>query len=114
MQPIINPIIIYIIGIIDKLYWLDVGILVLSAILAISTGFSCAVTSKPEKEDKQLFKASTICCVVCSVLLIATPTKETMYAMVVANYITPDNIQLVQGSMADFVKNVIDAVGDGK
>lgn len=114
MQPIINPIIIYIIGIIDKLYWIDAAILILSAISSISTGFSCAVTSKPEKEDKQLFKASAICCVVCSVILIATPTKETMYAMVVANYITPDNIQLVQGNMVDFVKNVMSAVGNGK
>lgn len=41
------------------------------------------------------------------------PSKETMITMLVSNYVTPDNIQAVQGNIVDFTKQLASAVTEG-
>ena len=42
------------------------------------------------------------------------PNKETMITMIAASYITPDNIQMTQGNIVEFIKQISEAVQNGK
>jgi hypothetical protein len=59
-------------------------------------------------------KISAIVAVVCAIVLIIVPGKDTLIAMLAASYITPDNIQLVQGNVLEFIKQISEAVQNGK
>lgn len=54
-------------------------------------------------------KISAIVAVTCAVVLIIVSSKDTLIAMLAATYITPDNIQAVQGNIIDFVKQIVKA-----
>jgi hypothetical protein len=54
-------------------------------------------------------KILAIVAAVCALVLIIVPDKDTLIAMLAATYITPDNIQMVQGNIMDFVKQIMEA-----
>lgn len=107
MEPIISPWIIYVLHVFDKLYF------------ACGMVLMCGVTISPllaifgnMEESECMMKYAKILAIVaaiCALALIIVPNKDTLIAMLAANYITPDNIQAVQGSIIDFVKQIIKA-----
>ena len=56
------------------------------------------------------FKLSFIIFCVSSLLFLFLPDRETVLAMLVTSYVTPDNIQAVQGNIVDFVSQIVNAV----
>ena len=100
MKPIINPAIIYVVNLFGSL---RVALIVAAVIFAILTIF-CAVEYMDMKdgnsdEDKQMtknfFRSSKrflVCFAFTFVLVVFTPSKDTCIEMLVANYVTPDNI----------------------
>lgn len=56
------------------------------------------------------FKLSFIIFCVSSLLFMFLPDRETILAMLAASYVTPDNIQAVQGNIVDFVSQIVNAV----
>lgn len=67
-----------------------------------------------EDLPKKYLKTAVIIAAVCGGMAIIIPNKETMITMIAASYITPDNIHLVQGSIVDFVRQISEAVQNGK
>jgi hypothetical protein len=107
MEPIISPWIIYALHVYDKLYF------------ACGMVLMCCVTIAPllaifgDMEDSEgmmkYAKILAIVAAICALSLIIVPDKDALIAMMATSYITPDNIQLVQGSIVDFVKQIIEA-----
>ena len=126
MQPIISP---------SIFYWFEI-ISNLKIFLSILFGLSCvglvfcivsfiAILVEEELEThtgkiiKKLCKLCTIITSIFGLLSIFTPSKETLMTMIVAKYVTPDNIIAVGGTIEESVSSiateiirVVEAAGD--
>lgn len=126
MQPIISP---------SIFYWFEI-ISNLKIFLSILFGISCvglvfcivsfiAILVEEELEThtgkiiKKLCKFCTIITSIFGLLSIFTPSKETLMTMIVAKYVTPDNITTVGGTIEESVSSiateiirVVEAAGD--
>ena len=108
MEPIISPWVIYVIHVLSSLHDTAMVFLTSSCILAIIM-FLPAIIEEAEEPQKYL-KMAVIIAAVSGGVIIIIPDKDSMIAMIAVSYITPDNIQLVQGSIVDFVKQISEAV----
>ena len=113
MQPIISP---------SIFYWFEI-ISNLKIFLSILFGLSCvglvfcivsfiAILVEEELEThtgkiiKKLCKFCTIITSIFGLLSIFTPSKETLMTMIVAKYVTPDNITAVGGTIEESVSSI--------
>ena len=113
MQPIISP---------SIFYWFEI-ISNLKIFLSILFGLSCvglvfcivsfiAILVEEELEThtgkiiKKLCKFCTIITSIFGFLFIFTPSKETLMTMIVAKYVTPDNITAVGGTIEESVSSI--------
>ena len=112
MEPIINPWLIYAVNMCGSLKEVATIIAILIALPISIIGIN--ITMEVNKEDKEFYirieKYLIGAFVVLLFLAVAIPTKETCLAMLAAYYITPDNIQTVQGNIVDFVEQLANAV----
>lgn len=113
MKPIISPWLIYFASRADNLmtfFGVIAGIcgsIAVGAFLAGLTGYN-----EPFKFRKTINK-SIIGCVVITIITIMTPNTETIYTMMAANEITPDNIQAIGKTgkdVVDYITEQIDKV----
>ena len=126
MQPIISP---------SIFYWFEI-ISNLKILLSILFGLSCvglvfcivsfiAMLVEEELEThtgkiiKKLCKFCTIITSIFGLFSIFIPSKETLMTMIVAKYVTPDNITAVGGTIEESVSSIatdivqiIEAAGD--
>ena len=126
MQPIISP---------SIFYWFEI-ISNLKILLSILFGLSCvglvfcivsfiAILVEEELEThtgkiiKKLCKFCTIITSIFGLLSIFTPSKETLMTMIVAKYVTPNNITAVGGTIEESVSSIateivqiVEAAGD--
>lgn len=115
MNPIIDPGTIYLICVIKNL---DI-ILILTMILPIL--FVVMIAAKLADDGNleyflgndpdmaaywKMVKWSLIISAVSMIIKIFLPTEKEMYAMAMANYITPDNLEMVKDSIIDFIKEI--------
>ena len=113
MQPIISP---------SIFYWFEI-ISNLKILLSILFGLSCvglvfcivsfiAILVEEELEThtgkiiKKLCKFCTIITSIFGLLSIFIPSKETLMTMIVAKYVTPDNITAVGGTIEESVSSI--------
>ena len=113
MQPIISP---------SIFYWFEI-ISNLKIFLSILFGLSCvglvfcivsfiAMLVEEELEThtgkiiKKLCKFCTIITSIFGLLSIFIPSKETLMTMIVAKYVTPDNITAVGGTIEESVSSI--------
>lgn len=112
MEPIISPWVIYALHIYDKIYFACLTLMIWSFVIAPLLALFGAV-----EEDKGMMKyakISAIVAVVCAIVLIIVPDKDALIAMMATSYITPDNIQAVQGNVLEFIRQISEAVQNGK
>lgn len=112
MEPIISPWVIYALHVFDKLYF------------ACGMVLMCCVTIAPllaifgDMEDSEgmmkYAKILAIVAAICALALIIVPDKDALIAMMATSYITPDNIQAVQGNVVEFIRQISEAVQSGK
>ena len=112
MEPIISPWIIYALHVYDNIYFTCRTLMMCGFIIAPLLALFGSM--EEEKCVMKYAKISAIVAVVCTIVLIIVPSKDTLIAMLAASYITPDNIQLVQGNVSEFIKHISGAVQNGK
>lgn len=118
MNPIIPSSWIYLIHVANTIYDLSIFVLMVSIVtlLLLGIGLLCDPPDS-EKIKKYTIKALKICAVtiIVSVLvLVLVPDKKTMYAMIVASMITPDNISGVEEHVIDIITSIANAVNNVK
>ena len=113
MEPIISPSIFYWIDVISTLSIISTGLFVLSAVVLILTLiFLIVFIAEDEfkgdfkKFYKKILIIFTIITTVFGLLFTFTPSKETLIAMTVAKYVTPDNITTVGGTIEESVSSI--------
>ena len=129
MNPIISPILIYLIGISSNIQWLCnllAGIAISFAVVATTIYLVNEIDAYGYDDDKQdtvrlcrkIIKYSIIYAVILGVIASLIPSKEVATAMVVANYITPDNLQgtndAIKSNLQDYVNIIVEAINKVK
>ena len=126
MEPIISPSIFYWIDVISTLSAISTGLFIFSAAaLGVALIFLIPLTVEDElkgyfgKLYKKILIILTIITTIFGLSCVFTPSKETLIAMTVAEYVTPDNITTVGGTIEESVSSIatdivqiIDAASD--
>ena len=108
MKPIISPWTIYFASRVDSLKILA-GCILVCCIIAICIAFiEGDIDYGSVLTHRSFMKKCVIISIISAVVLVITPSTETVYTMVVANEITPDNIQ----AFGKTGKNVVDYITD--
>lgn len=117
-EPIIRPLWIYLLDVVNGLELAFVIIAVLVGLGlcfgAMMMGFSL---SKDDYDDdykfgKKVIKITLPIVLVCLLLIAAIPSQKTVYTMVIADQVTPANIQYVGNTVEDCVDYMFDKVDD--
>lgn len=111
MEPIISPWIIYAVYLTNKINTVAVMFSLILGTCMI-TALAMYFSGDPEDSDtaKKFIKKAWIPLAVCLAVLVIVPDNQTMMSMIVVQYITPDNINVVQGNIVDFVGQIMQAV----
>lgn len=107
MEPIISTWLIYAVDILSKLQSISIIVTIASMVVFFVVLFEDDVDKSLRNK---LLKCSSIAFIICGLLALLIPDKDTMIQMIALSYITPDNIQLVQENIVDFVKRIAQAV----
>lgn len=112
MEPIISPWIIYAVSLAGKINTIAfVGAFILGVVIFIA---GAMYLMEDAKEAKGFIKKAWIPFAICMAMAILVPEKSVLLAMVAVQYITPDNVQAVQGNIVDFVGQIAQAAKDVK
>ena len=118
MEPIISPAWFYFIHVLNTIYGLSIFILFISIFLiVVSPLIADCARGDYEEQRKIMYKIIKICAVVaviCIILLIFIPDKKTIYAMIAASVITPDNIPIEKDQIVDFISRIVEVVHETK
>lgn len=106
MEPIISPLWFYLFNVID-----NITIFVALAFLIAALFCVYCVVERNIKENK-FFKIAIITSCISMLFLVFLPQKEVLYQMLVASYITPDNIAAVGDSASSIVDYIVESVNE--
>lgn len=113
---IINPWIFYAIDVLVSLE--DFLFTMILIILALFVGaFLGAIYEKSEESETYIkciswIKKLVIAFFICTSIVIAIPTRETMYTMLVSSYVTTDNIETVSDVIQDSVDYIFEKLNN--
>lgn len=124
MTPIINPLWFYLIDVlttIKEIFFLGYVIIIIILIAGLAGIAYCLIGAEFVTDEKSYndmwkkfflkpFKIISIIAVVLSCLTIFIPKEETMYKMMVANYITYENVDKATDAIKDGVDYVMDKI----
>lgn len=117
MKPIISPWLIYLIDLFDDLRELFGIASILLGCVAVVLSIIWLFSSMDYRQDekpivtcKKYLKKSVIWLCVSSLLFTVTPSKDTMYTMIVLDDVTTDNIQAIGKTGKDVVDYITDQI----
>lgn len=114
MEPIINPWLVYLVSVLTTIsHVAAVAIMVESTVIVVCIIVMSLTFNEGEyirNKTIKIMKITGIVMVVSVVIVTLIPSRDDMLVMFALSYITPDNIQLVQGNIVDFVKQIAQAV----
>ena len=119
MNPIIPPVWLYAIHVADKVYGISLFALIISlcALLMFFLNYAIDDPDDTRKQKGLTTKGMKVCLVIIVVsviVLILVPDKKTMYAMIAASVITPDNISGMENHVVELITNIANAVNNVK
>lgn len=117
MEPIINPLWFYLIDVVDNLSMVSIILLIIS-ILAFAIISFCAVASfiddTLEEKEKQIclkyLKMTLKVIIPCATIALFTPNSTTIYKMIIADNITPHNIEVVGNTIEDSIDYIFEKI----
>lgn len=128
MKPIINPWIMYVIGLVNNInYIFTAGIvfLFIAIIIAATFGFIRLVVDYDNFDEflednhtaVKWFKKGCISLIIAGIVIILIPSEKTLYSMVVLENVTPNNIEIAGNTgkdVIDYLFDKIDQMNDEK
>jgi hypothetical protein len=122
MNPIISPLTIYLINLMEPLHAVFIGTCIVFFVLGILNGIDYLDNkdSSTEKYQKQAQKAlgrtrrMAVICVLCMLLAVFVPSKNTIIEMIVAQHITVDNLNAGEEKLKDAIDYLVDKVKETK
>ena len=113
MEPIISPVWIYLINVANRIWVFSILTLVVAMfmIASLMSGW-IELFNRPDSEKvrRQWIKTFVIVMIVCMIIIVLFPNKDTMYAMLAASFITPDNISEGEEHLIDLVTKIVNII----
>lgn len=115
VMPIIDPMYLYLIEVLHNLDVLNQGVFI---ILTIGlSAFSCIWLLEDDvrelsKPHKGKIIALFVVFVISGLIALLVPTKDAMYKMLLAHYVTTDNIQLVNDAIKVNLQDYLNMLGE--
>lgn len=109
MEPIISPWLVYLAGTVEAIKALFAVASVFLFATIVAVGISLNEGSIDDGDIHRL-KQIGIACIICISIAILIPTEKTVWMMVGASQITPDNITAAQENLIDFTKQISQAI----
>lgn len=113
-MPIIDPMYLYLIEVLHNLDVLNQGVFILASIIMVMLVVFYQESFK-YNEDKKIKKYIYVCGFVwllSFVILVFVPTKDAMYKMLIASYVTTDNIQIVNDAIKGNLQDYLNMLGE--
>lgn len=115
MNPIINPWWFYLIDIVGKLEFVSIFVFVIGVIPLVIVGLVYALDrdcmlEKEQEQVKKFLKVLVVSIIISSIACAVIPSKGTVYAMMAAKQITPNNIEVVGGTIEDAVDYIFEKI----
>ena len=115
-MPIIDPMYLYLIEVLHNIDVLNQGLFWLLSIAMIILAFNCAFADEWEDENiaagKRWLKIVGVAWLASLMICIFVPTKDAMYKMLLAHYVTTDNIQLVNDAIKVNLQDYLNMLGE--
>ena len=119
MEPIVNPWLIYFASIVEQLRTffnvITYIVVVLDIIIVMGTFVEsddaiAVFYNREEKKIKPFIKLLIALTIICPLLVIFIPSKETIIAMYIANMVTPDNLNIANEVFKSNLKDYADII----
>lgn len=116
MNPIVNPIYFYLANVGDTIQILAGIVMAVTAIIATGlfidmwADLSDGTRDNKHKAKVQALKMLGVILVVSTALKVFVPSSNTVYQMIAASVITPDNINMTQDNIIDFINHIAKAL----
>lgn len=116
MNPIVNPIYFYLANVGDTIQILAGIVMAVTAIIAtglfidVWADLSDGSNDNKHKAKVKALKMLAVILVVSTALKVFVPSSQTVYQMIAASVITPDNINLAQDNIVDFINHIAKAL----
>ena len=112
MEPIISPVWIYLINVANRIWVFSIFTLLVAMfmILSLMAGWIVFYGPDSEKVRSRWIKTFVIVMIVCMIIIVLFPNKDTMYAMLAASFITPDNISEGEEHLIDLVTKIANII----
>lgn len=119
MEPIVNPWLIYFASIVEQLrtFFNAITFIVMATDIIITMGAfvesddAIAVFyNREEKKIRPFIKLLIVLSIICPLLVIFIPSKETIIAMYIANMVTPDNLNIANEVFKSNLKDYADII----
>lgn len=118
MNPIISPLTIYLINLMDPLHAVFIGACIVFLVLGILYGIDY-IDWKDSSSDKNLARAQkslgrtkrmAIVCILCMLLAVFVPSKNTIIEMIVAKNITIENLNAGEEKVREAIDYLVEKV----
>ena len=109
MEPIVSPWIIYLIELLDSIKTLICILVSMIIVLSIPYGAVYVEISHEYADMVKYFKKVAMIVVTLLCIYSIIPSKETAISMIVASFITPDNINLTENHLIELINKIIEA-----
>lgn len=110
MEPIISPWWFYLVGVMGYVQ----AVLIIGAVILGFLAVIAILDCYNEESDKKFYLRVGFAALAMLLLAAFIPDRQTAYNMLAASVITPDNIQAVQGNVADFIMNIAKSMQEVK
>jgi hypothetical protein len=113
-EPIVSPILVYLIGVCDTVWTGALCVAMVGAIFCtivfILASLDAYDYGEFDKKAAKLLKTFFFVTCVCALLALFVPSSETAIAMLVAKNVTPETIRLVERTAAESVEIITNAI----
>lgn len=121
MKPIINPWIMYVIGLANNVNYVLITVIIIlfAAIIVVTALGIVQFVENYDNFDEFLeeyhtavkwFKRGCITLIVAGIVIIFMPSEKTLYSMVVLDNVTPNNIETIGNTGKDVVDYIFDKI----
>ena len=115
-MPIINPMYLYLIDVLHNIDVFNQGVFFLLTVAFVAMAFILAGANdeleEGKKDVKRWLKIIGVAWLVSFSISIFVPTKDMMYKMLIASYVTTDNIQIVNEAIKTNLQDYLNMLGE--
>lgn len=115
VMPIINPMYLYLIEVLHNLDVINNLIFIILAFITLSASVMYIIDDYAREtlsQHKSKMVALFVALVISSMIAVLVPTKDTMYKMLIASYVTTDNIQIVNEAVKANLQDYLNMLGE--